>query len=645
MEEPSVLASQPASRLFRMFAYLCAVLFLLQPMFVRAQSFVAPPPDNDTPRTNPCPDPPAISSFSVSGVTLDSAQVSFRTNVSATATLAVGTSTRYELGMESEENPTTRFSFSLTNLPEDTLIYLKATVYDACQQTAVATKVFETADAVAPKLFDVQAGSVTQSSATIHWTTDEPATTRVDYGTTRAYGSVGMGGGRGVKAATASWQLAAVTDTNHVVNLSGLDPGTTYYYKATSADEWGNSASYESSFATAGIPVPAPVPAPSSPPPPAPSPSAPPPSSPSLPSSLPLPPSSPPPSIPPPPPLLPAGASSTLESWANFMDSLTGESVVGFLKNALASGVGDTIVAASKGTILLASILSLIILLRYFDLIKYVRYLLGVPFGFLRKRKATGIGMVYNAISKLPIELATVRLFKEDGRLAQTRVTGRDGKYFFLVLPGRYTMQVMKPPFTFPSNILKGKKADGEFSSIYVGGAVSVPAKGTTIAANIPVDPTQDENYHKPTSILFRRLLRKFEFLLTYIGIVLAIGVAILRPDAVSFGLLALQLVALMLARRLAHLKKPKNWGRVSDAASGQTIDRAVVRIFETEYNKVLETTLTDSLGRYFFLLGPNCYSISYQKDGYKEERLEADLKAAKEAQTFAKNVKLRAEK
>jgi kumamolisin len=77
-------------------------------------------------------------------------------------------------------------------------------------------------------LTSVQASSITTSSAVITWQTDHPATSQVDYGTTTSYGS-------------------RVVDTtnvaNHSVTLSGLANNTTYHFKASSTDAYGNSGS------------------------------------------------------------------------------------------------------------------------------------------------------------------------------------------------------------------------------------------------------------------------------------------------------------------------------------------------------------------------------------------------------------------
>jgi len=66
------------------------------------------------------------------------------------------------------------------------------------------------------------------TSATITWTTDEAATSRVDYGLDISYGS---------------FVFDPTSDTSHNIELTGLSSSTTYHFKVTSVDSSGNSAS------------------------------------------------------------------------------------------------------------------------------------------------------------------------------------------------------------------------------------------------------------------------------------------------------------------------------------------------------------------------------------------------------------------
>jgi hypothetical protein len=92
-------------------------------------------------------------------------------------------------------------------------------------------------DIIAPVISAVMASSITQTSAIITWTTDEPANSQIEYGATATYGSV-----------TA---LDASMVTSHMQALTGLSGGSTYHYRVKSTDGAGNGAvSEDRTFAT-----------------------------------------------------------------------------------------------------------------------------------------------------------------------------------------------------------------------------------------------------------------------------------------------------------------------------------------------------------------------------------------------------------
>jgi hypothetical protein len=72
----------------------------------------------------------------------------------------------------------------------------------------------------APVITNVTIANPTASSATITWTTDQPASSQVNYGLTTAYGS--------------SSPLDSSLVTAHSVTLNGLTPGTTYNFNVVS---------------------------------------------------------------------------------------------------------------------------------------------------------------------------------------------------------------------------------------------------------------------------------------------------------------------------------------------------------------------------------------------------------------------------
>ena len=81
-------------------------------------------------------------------------------------------------------------------------------------------------DTTAPVISNVQA-TVTDTTATITWTTDEPASSTVNYGLDTGYGT-NIG--------------SADLVTSHSVTLTNLAPATDYHFLVSSADASNNSA-------------------------------------------------------------------------------------------------------------------------------------------------------------------------------------------------------------------------------------------------------------------------------------------------------------------------------------------------------------------------------------------------------------------
>ena len=95
-----------------------------------------------------------------------------------------------------------------------------------------------TLDSTAPVITNVSASSETEMSAVVSWSTDEPASSQVEYGRTVDYGSI-----------TASDEQLV---TSHIVGLESLEPRTFYHFRVKSTDQAGNEAlSGDYTFATA----------------------------------------------------------------------------------------------------------------------------------------------------------------------------------------------------------------------------------------------------------------------------------------------------------------------------------------------------------------------------------------------------------
>lgn len=313
------------------------------------------------------------------------------------------------------------------------------------------------------------------------------------------------------------------------------------------------------------------------------------------------------------------------------------------VEEAAAVSIPAVAVATAVATVLLAT---------SFNLIPFLQYVFTSPFLFFWRRKRRAFGVVYNAISKLPLDLATVRLYRmpDDwqgdptvvGRLIQSRVTDKGGRYFFLPELGRYRIVASKNGLVFPSQYLSGEKDDGAFLDVYHGEPIEVTDKDAVIAANIPLDPSDAVEFHEPKSVIRVRRLRIAQQVVAVLGIVLSTFAAVIQPSAISVAMVGVQIAFYLLVRRLAAPRKPKSWGIVYDKATGRPLAHAIARVFEPKYNKLLETAVTDSKGRYTFLLGPNEYYTVYEKEGFEPFEVHPiDYRTHAEPKEFSADVPL----
>jgi hypothetical protein len=100
-------------------------------------------------------------------------------------------------------------------------------IYNRALSPGDISALYQLGDTVPPVISSITA-SANLDTATIAWTTDEAATSQVEYGLADSYGS--------------STTLDSNAVTSHSVSISSLTPGTTYHYRVKSSDGAGNES-------------------------------------------------------------------------------------------------------------------------------------------------------------------------------------------------------------------------------------------------------------------------------------------------------------------------------------------------------------------------------------------------------------------
>jgi hypothetical protein len=206
---------------------------------------------DNTVTTSAAPDTtaPVISNVVVGSITGSGATVTWTTNEGATSLVEYGTTTAYGSALPETTSFVTTHSRVLTGLSVSTTYHYRVRNRDAAGNLGTSGDfTFTTTaapDTTAPVLSGITASGITSGSAIITWSTNEPATSVVDYGLSTAYGS--------------SSALNTTPVTSHSRTLSSLTPSTTYHYRVRSVDGAGNVAtSLDDTFATPAAPDTAP---------------------------------------------------------------------------------------------------------------------------------------------------------------------------------------------------------------------------------------------------------------------------------------------------------------------------------------------------------------------------------------------------
>jgi uncharacterized repeat protein (TIGR01451 family) len=273
------------------------------------------------------------------------------------------------------------------------------------------------------------------------------------------------------------------------------------------------------------------------------------------------------------------------------------------------------------------------------SILTYLQFLITTPLGLFSRRKRKGWGIIYNSITKKPLDLAIVRLYNsETKKLVRTRVTDRLGRYQFIVKPGNYYIEVDKKEFAFPSKLLDNQQTDGQFLNVYYGGDIQITEEGV-INQPIAVDPNKKDLSN--SAVIKRFVLRRVQTVFTLLGPVLALISLVISPSWWIFGLLVAQIVMFVVFKRLATGQKPTSFGTVMDKLKKNPLGRAVVRVFDTKFHKLLDTRITNGKGKYAFLVGNDVYYMTSEKNGYHPHRTDKVDLTSEESGYLAEDIRM----
>lgn len=254
------------------------------------------------------------------------------------------------------------------------------------------------------------------------------------------------------------------------------------------------------------------------------------------------------------------------------------------------------------------------------------------------RRRRSGFGMVFNSVTEKPEALVTVALKDLHGLVVRTNVSDKDGRYRLLAPKGEYTVEVTKHGYAFPSKLVTKERNDTTFENILPSAHIIVKDYGA-ITKNIPIDPPA--GVRKPAFWSFRfHPGKKAMSALLYGGPLVAIGFLWLQYTSITAWLLFVCYISVLLGRYLSFKPPEPPFGTIRDAVTGKPLDQAIVRIFDTKFNKLLETQITSPKGRYAIIVNRGSFRIWVKRQGYKNVVVNFP-QIKKDGTLLAKDIKL----
>ena len=172
---------------------------------------------------------PQITDILVQSVTTKSGIIFWKTNEMSDSQVEYWTIPGLHLFSTLNSNRVLGHSATLSGLTENATYSFTIMSKDRFNNLATSSiATFTTLDRTSPQA-SVTAFLITDTTATISWSTDEPATSKIEYGTTNTYGKTQF-----------EDALSTLASTSHVVYLTVLSGATTYHFRFRSRDLSGN---------------------------------------------------------------------------------------------------------------------------------------------------------------------------------------------------------------------------------------------------------------------------------------------------------------------------------------------------------------------------------------------------------------------
>lgn len=248
-------------------------------------------------------------------------------------------------------------------------------------------------------------------------------------------------------------------------------------------------------------------------------------------------------------------------------------------------------------------------------------------FEALKKKKRHKYGVVYDSITKEPVNVAVVRVFDEQNKLISTVVTNVYGIFDLDIPDGKYKFEVVSGDHTFPSKAVIGFE-DLPYHNIYRGGYV--PYSSGEIS--IPIDK-KDKGFiakiFASGRSLFHSIINLLLRVLFVAGFLMAIIAIVKASTTFSWIIIILYLLSLLVMLYI-NIRDRRSYGKVTDR-NGEPLEGLELGLKEVEFGTLYTKRVTDENGKYRFILPEGEYRLEVLNSNYTlEDSRDTRIKVAK---------------
>jgi hypothetical protein len=227
-------------------------------------------------------------------------------------------------------------------------------------------------------------------------------------------------------------------------------------------------------------------------------------------------------------------------------------------------------------------------------------------------------GIVYDSDTKEPLDPVYVSVIDVVTGLEVTnQFTDIEGRFGFVLKPGKYKITAGKTNYVFPSVKLAGRYSDEAYDHLYFGEVFTVESADQVVTMNIPMDPTgtdwnQGEKHRTNWFRYFMKGQTKYVWfwnMLTVIGFLASIMITYFYPVWWNYVMTALYVV---LAIYYAYGGWPISMGRVTK--NGMPVTYAIVRAYSATLNHEVARRITSISGGYYLLLPKGDYIVTIEE-------------------------------